>query len=78
MPTKRGRPPQQITLPGNNVIPIDRARELLALVDELQIEEAIQAELFRQFCADDSLWPSIRMQLSLLKTAGDALRRLVG
>lgn len=75
---KRGRPPQQIKLPGNSIVPIAQARELLALVEALQLEEAIQAQLFEDFVKDEGSWPSIRMQLSLLKTAGDALRRMVG
>lgn len=65
-----------MTLPGQIQIPVAEAKQLLALVEAIGLEDAIKAEHFRRFKEDERSWPMIRQEISLLDSALNALKRM--
>lgn len=65
-----------MTLPGEIQIPVAEAKQLLALVEAIGLEDAIKAEHFRRFKEDERNWPGIRQEISLLDSALNALKRM--
>jgi hypothetical protein len=53
-----------------------QAQQLVKLVESLGLEESLRAELYERWQRDHQGWPQIRIQLDLLNSTLQVLKRL--